>query len=122
MVVVGWGGFGCHGTAPTELTGRSVRLDSVFELDEPSLVVQVEFERNARADRLHPRLVTYFERLLTRYGEAPEQYVVVLERSNGRLPGVYRVGGLRLRYHTVHLWDVDPDPCWLTRVLVRWQC
>ena len=48
---------------PAELTGPSVRLDTVFELGDPPRVLHMEFEINARPDRLHPRLLTYFERL-----------------------------------------------------------
>ena len=95
---------------PAELSGPSVRLDTVFELGDPPRVLHMEFEINARPDRLHPRLLTYFERLHTAYGDAPTQYVIVLERSKGRLPGTYQSGGMKLDYNVIHLWDADPGP------------
>jgi hypothetical protein len=66
-------------------------------------------EKDARPERLHPRLLTYFERLHNESGIAPQQYVVVLEPGKGRLPGTYRTGRLQLDYHVIHLWDEPPD-------------
>ena len=95
---------------PTELTGPSVRADSVFEVGQPPELIHLEFEKNARPERIQPRLLTYFERLHSAYGLAPQQFVIVLEPSNGRLSNTYNTGGARLTYNVIHLWDEPPGP------------
>jgi hypothetical protein len=92
----------------TELTGPSVRADSVYEFDDPPQLIHIEFEKTARPERIHPRLITYFERIYSKYGRVPQQFVIVLEGSS-RLPGVFEVGRLRLAYNVIHLCDEPVD-------------
>ena len=96
--------------AQTELPGLTVRPDTVYEIGEPPFVVHLEFEVEARPQRIHGRLLQYFERLHTAYKRAPTQYVVVLSPRRGVLPGVFQTGGLTLAYHVVHLWQQPARP------------
>ena len=93
-----------------ELSARPVRADSVLSLPGPPHLVHIEFQLHARPERIQRRLVRYWERLEAEHAIAPVQYVIVLAQGGGRLGDRFELGGLRLDYNVVHLWETPAQP------------
>ncbi|MFN0029397.1 MAG: Rpn family recombination-promoting nuclease/putative transposase [Acidimicrobiales bacterium] len=92
-----------------DLTVAKVAADGVFLLPTEPGLVHIEFQLDARPDRIERRLVTYWERLEATYAQSPHQVVVVLRPGGGTLTGSFRLGPLRLDYHVIELWTLPAE-------------
>jgi len=86
-------------------------------------ILHIEFQTLTRQgepqEDLPVRMAVYAAFVLNRYGQVPEQVLILLKDTpaSRRVPAVFEQGGLRVQYQVVRLWELDPTPI-LTEGLV----
>ncbi len=78
-------------------------------------LLHVEFQtvvqRGEPREDLPSRMATYAAFVLNRYGQAPDQVLVLLRNtaSTRRVPDHFAQGRMRVEYQVVRLWEQDPE-------------
>jgi predicted transposase YdaD len=77
-------------------------------------LLHIEFQtltqRGEPQEELPVRMVTYAAFVLNRYGQVPDQVLILLKdtAASRRVPSVFAQGRLRVEYEVVRLWELDP--------------
>jgi len=71
----------------------------------------IQGQENPRID-LPARMATYALFVLNRYGQVPEQVLVLLSENKAtrEVPSFFAQGGVRVDYQVIRLWELDPEP------------
>ena len=93
----------------TDLATPSVRADRVFLLEDPDMVVHVEFQTVAGAD-FGLRMLDYYVRLARQYGVPVVQVVVAFTaEASARVPSEMMVGEHVARWVVLRPWEYDAE-------------
>ncbi|AGY59162.1 hypothetical protein [Gloeobacter kilaueensis] len=77
-------------------------------------LLHIEFQTLVQRRELHEelpvRMTTYAVFVLNKYGQVPEQVLVLLQdtAATRRVPDHFAQGGLRVEYEVIRLWEQDP--------------
>ena len=90
-----------------ELAGVKLTVDALISVGDERFHIEIQ----TRADRgnIEPRLAEYASRLVSDVLPPIAQFVIVLRPGKGQLSGVFRHGGLTLRYTPIHIWKVPAE-------------
>ena len=93
----------------TDLATPSVRADRVYLLEDPDMVVHVEFQTVAGAD-FGLRMLDYYVRLARQYGVPVVQVVVAFTaEASARVPSEMMVGEHVARWVVLRPWEYDAE-------------
>jgi len=103
----------------TVMTAIQRRADFLIRYQRAGLeqLLHIEFQNQVRgADKyltgLPMRMATYGILTRNRYGQVPQQVLVLIHESEAAraVPSFYQEEGIRVDYQVVRLWEVDPAP------------
>ena len=101
----------------TVITAIQRRTDFLIRYQSAGLeqILHIEFQNQVRgADKyltgLPMRMATYGILTRNRYGQVPQQVLVLIHESEAAraVPSFYQEEGIRVDYQVVRLWEVDP--------------
>ncbi|AGY59494.1 DUF4351 domain-containing protein [Gloeobacter kilaueensis] len=103
----------------TVIVAQQRRTDFLIAFQDPQgeqKLLHIEFQRAVvlgnPTEEPPGRMATYALFAFNRYGQVPEQVLVLLIDSpaSRSVPDCFTAGGVRVEYQVIRLWEIDPQP------------